>query len=255
MSTCKIEVEEAKQAEEAEDEPSPAESRLARKLASFGMAAHRHYTSRRIQSEEQLLPVPEDSHARMSPRGETPMGKLYPAIDDSVRQFLEAQPVFFVGSAPLDPRGHVNVSPKGLDTFRILGPSTIAYLDLTGSGIETVSHLKENGRIVLMFCNFQGPPRILRLYGRGRVIEQGHPEFVSLATHFPAYQGTRAIVLVELSRIADSCGFGVPLLKLEGQRTQLTAWAQKLGPEALRKYRHEKNEQNIDGMPGLEKQT
>jgi hypothetical protein len=183
------------------------------------------------------------------------VGKVYPMIDDSVRKFIEAQPLFFVGSAPLDPGGHVNVSPKGLDTLRILGPSTIAYLDLTGSGIETVSHLKENGRIVLMFCNFQGPPKILRLYGRGRVIEPGHMEFESLANHFPVYDGARAVILMEISRIADSCGYGVPLLAYEGQRSQLPAWSKKLGPAGLEKYRREKNSRSIDGGPGLEEQA
>jgi hypothetical protein len=181
------------------------------------------------------------------------VGNIYLTIDDAIRKFIEAQPLFFVASAPLDPEGHVNVSPKGLDTLRILGPSTIAYLDLTGSGIETVSHLKENGRIVLMFCNFQGPPKILRLYGRGRVFEMGHPEFQSLANHFPVNEGARAVISIEISRIADSCGFGVPLLEYEGQRNQLSAWSQKLGPAGLEKYRREKNSRSIDGAPGLEK--
>jgi hypothetical protein len=183
------------------------------------------------------------------------VGTVFSMIDDSVRKFIEAQPLFFVGSAPLDPGGHVNVSPKGLDTLRILGPATIAYLDLTGSGIETVSHLKENGRIVLMFCNFQGPPKILRLYGRGRVIELGHLEFQPLANHFPVYDGARAVILIEISRIADSCGYGVPLLTYEGQRSQLPAWSKKLGSVELEKYRREKNSRSIDGDPGLEEQA
>lgn len=181
------------------------------------------------------------------------MGKIYSTIDDSIRKFIEAQPLFFVGSAPLDSNGHVNVSPKGLDSLRILGPSTVAYVDLTGSGIETVSHLKENGRIVLMFCNFQGPPRILRLYGRGRVIEPVSPEFRLLASRLPVHDGTRAVILAEISHIADSCGFGVPLLKYEGQRSQLPAWSQKLGPAGLEEYRREKNSASIDRIPGLEK--
>lgn len=181
------------------------------------------------------------------------MGRIFPTIDDAIRKFIESQPLFFVGSAPLDPNGHVNVSPKGLDTLRILGPSTIAYLDLTGSGIETVSHLKENGRIVLMFCNFQGPPKILRLYGRGRVIDLGHPEFQSLANQFPVNEGARAVISIEISRIADSCGFGVPLLEYQGQRSQLSAWSQKLGPAGLSIYRREKNSHSIDGAPGLQK--
>src|SRR5579862_6649806 len=126
------------------------------------------------------------------------MGKNHSAIDDSIRKFIEAQPVFFVGSAPLDAGGHVNVSPKGLDTLRVLGPATVAYLDLTGSGIETVSHLKENGRIVLMFCAFQGAPKIVRLHGRGTVIEPGHAKFAELAARFPEHEGARSIILVEV---------------------------------------------------------
>jgi hypothetical protein len=183
------------------------------------------------------------------------MGKTYPSIDDSVSQFIQAQPVFFVGSAPLDPNGNVNVSPKGLDTLRILGSLTVAYLDLTGSGIETVAHLKENGRIVLMFCSFQGPPKILRLYGRGRVVEPQQADFPDLVAHFPEYEATRAIVVIEVSRIADSCGYGVPLFRYEGERDQLSAWARKRGLENLKNYRLEKNEKSIDGLPGLKTQV
>lgn len=180
------------------------------------------------------------------------MGKVYSAIDDSIREFIAAQPLFFVGSAPLDANGHVNVSPKGFDTLRILGPQTIAYLDLTGSGIETVSHVQENGRIVLMFCAFQGPPRILRVHGRGRVVQPQDQEFAALAAHFPGYEGTRAIVVVDTLRIADSCGFGVPLLEYRAERTQLTAWAHKLGSEGLKTYRQQKNRSSVDRIPGLD---
>jgi Pyridoxamine 5'-phosphate oxidase len=179
------------------------------------------------------------------------VGKHFSMIDDSVRKFIEAQPVFFVGSAPLDAGGHVNVSPKGLDTLRVLGPNTIAYLDLTGSGIETVSHLKENRRIVLMFCAFQGAPKIVRLHGRGAVIEPGHMEFADLAARFPEHEGTRSIILVEVSRISDSCGYAVPLLQYQGERTQLPAWAHKLGPQGLKTYREQKNQKSIDHIPGL----
>lgn len=179
------------------------------------------------------------------------MGKIYPMIDDSLRQFIQAQPVFFVGSASLDAKGNVNVSPKGLDTFRVLGALTVAYLDLTGSGIETVAHLKENGRIVLMFCSFQGPPKILRLYGRGHVVEPQQAKFTELAANFPKFEATRSIVLIEVSRIADSCGYGVPLLRSEGQRDQLSAWARKRGPEGLKSYRFENNLRSIDGLPGI----
>jgi hypothetical protein len=180
------------------------------------------------------------------------MGKTFPSIDDSLRQFIHAQPVFFVGTAPLDSNGHINVSPKGLDTFRILGPTSIAYLDITGSGVETIAHLRENGRIVLMFCAFQGPPKILRIYGKGHAVEPQEPEFAELAGYFRPHEGTRAIVVVEVSRIADSCGYGVPLLRYEGERNQLSGWARNRGPEGLAKYRSIRNRKSIDGLPGLD---
>ena len=179
------------------------------------------------------------------------MGKVCSVIDDAAKKFIEAQQVFFVASAPLDAGGHVNLSPKGLDSLRILGPTTVAYLDFNGSGVETIAHLKENGRIVLMFCAFQGPPDIYRLYGRGRVVEAHEAEFTSLAAHFPAYESMRSIVVVEISRVQDSCGYGVPLFKYEGERTQLQAWARKRGLDGLKEYRAEKNRQSIDGLPGV----
>jgi hypothetical protein len=179
------------------------------------------------------------------------MGNIYPTLDETVKQFIQAQPVFFVATAPLDARGHINVSPKGLDTFRILGPKTVAYLDLTGSGVETVAHVKENSRITLMFCAFAGPPKILRLYGRARVLEPQDAEYPALLGRFPDFESTRAIIVVELVRIADSCGYGVPLLKHEEDRKQLGAWARNRGPERLKAYRKEKNSHSIDGLPGL----
>jgi len=159
--------------------------------------------------------------------------------------------VFFVASAPLDPNGHVNVSPKGLDTLRILNPTCVAYLDLTGSGIETVAHVKENGRLVLMFCAFQGPPKIMRLHGRGRVVEAVDAEFVELRNHFPPFESARGIVVVEINRVAESCGFGVPLLRYEGERCQHHGWAHNRGPEGLKTCRQEKNRSSIDGLSGL----
>lgn len=179
------------------------------------------------------------------------MGKIRSEIDDAARRFIEAQHVFFVASAPLDAAGHVNLSPKGLDTFRILGPTTVAYVDFNGSGVETIAHLKENGRIVLMFCAFQGPPDIFRLYGHGRVVEAHEAEFAALAAHFSACENARSIIVVELSRIKDSCGYGVPLFKYEGERTQLHAWARHRGAEGLKAYRAEKNRKSIDGLPGV----
>ena len=182
------------------------------------------------------------------------MGEVFGGLEDGLREFISAQHVFFVATAPLSAEGHVNLSPKGLDTFRVLGPRQLAYLDLTGSGVETVSHLKENGRIVLMFCAFQGPPKILRVYGRGRAVEPTEAEFEALAAHFPDLEGKRSVIIVDISRIADSCGFGVPLLKFEAQRDQLTAWASRLGTEKMAAYRSERNSASIDGMRGLEPQ-
>ena len=179
------------------------------------------------------------------------MGKTRSMIDDEARRFIEAQHIFFVASAPLDPGGHVNLSPKGLDTFRILGPTTVAYVDFNGSGVETIAHLKENGRIVLMFCAFQGPPNIFRLYGLGRAVEPHQDEFADFAANFPTYESIRSIVLIELTRVTDSCGYGVPRFKYEGERDQLAAWARKQGPDGLQAYRERKNQVSIDGLPGL----
>jgi hypothetical protein len=172
-------------------------------------------------------------------------------IDDHLQKFILAQPMFFVSTAPLAPDGHLNLSPKGLDSFRILGPKQVAYLDLTGSGVETISHLKENGRIVLMFCAFQGPPKILRLHGHGRVIEPHTSGFGALAEHFPAYQSVRSIIVVDVTRVTDSCGYSVPLMKYEGERKQLFAWAEKKGVAGLEAYRKQKNSRSIDGLQGL----
>jgi len=179
------------------------------------------------------------------------MGKTRSMIDEVARRFIEAQHVFFVASAPLDAGGHVNLSPKGLDTFRILGPTTVAYADFHGSGVETIAHLKENGRIVLMFCAFQGPPNIFRLYGHGRVVEPHEAQFAALANSFPTCENARSIIIVELTRVTDSCGYGVPLFKYEGEREQLFAWARHRGAEGLKAYREEKNRRSIDGLPGV----
>jgi hypothetical protein len=177
------------------------------------------------------------------------MGRTYDEIDDALAQFLRAQHVFFVGTAPAD-GGHVNVSPKGLDTFAVLGPRTVAYLDLTGSGIETIAHVRENGRITLLFCAFEGPPRIVRLYGRGRLVPLESPEFAALAPRFGDYASARAIIEVTLDRIADSCGYGVPRYSYDGERTQLLDWAAHKTPAGVAAYRDERNATSIDGLPG-----
>lgn len=179
------------------------------------------------------------------------MGKIHTEIDGHLAKTIREQHVFFVATAPLASEGNINLSPKGLDSFRILGPTTVAYLDVVGSGVETIAHLKENGRIVLMFCMFDGPPNIVRLHGRGRAVEPHSPEFSSLAAQFPGYESTRAIIVVEVTRISDSCGFGVPLFAYKGERDQHFAWAQKKGPDGLKAYKQEKNRRSIDGLPGL----
>lgn len=178
------------------------------------------------------------------------MGRVLEAITDELAEFIAAQRVFFVATAPID-GGHVNVSPKGLDTFAVLDPNTVAYLDLTGSGVETVAHLRENGRITIMFCAFDGKPNIVRLYGHGEVLPIGEPPADALLPRFGAYPGARSVICVQVDRVSTSCGYGVPLLSYEGERDQLTTWADRRGPDGLVEYREEKNAVSIDGLPGL----
>lgn len=179
------------------------------------------------------------------------MGKLHDAIDEALASFLQRQHLFFVGTAPLRAEGHVNVSPKGRDSFAVLDPHTVAYVDFTGSGIETVAHVRENGRIVLMFCAFEEPPRIVRLHGVGEAVEADDPEFEELRRQLPAHEDVRAIVRVRLTRISDSCGYGVPLYDYRGERQQLSKWAERKGAEGIREYRAKNNARSIDGLPGL----
>jgi hypothetical protein len=176
------------------------------------------------------------------------------ATDTIPRDFadwISTQRLFFVATAPLSGAGLLNCSPKGLDTLRILGPRELAYVDLTGSGVETIAHVRENGRIVLMFCAFSGPPRIVRIWGHGTVIERGHPDFARLQARLPKREGTRAILHIGVQRVAPSCGYGVPLYEFVGERDQLEKWAVKKGPAGLADYRRAKNEHSLDGLPGL----
>ncbi|MSO19572.1 MAG: pyridoxamine 5'-phosphate oxidase family protein [Acidobacteria bacterium] len=179
------------------------------------------------------------------------MGKTHAEMSDDLKQFIEAQKLFFVATAPTGTEGHINVSPKGHDSLRILGPKSLAYLDLYGSGIETVAHLRQNGRITIMLCAFDGPPRIVRLYGKGVSTDQAHSEFPRLRALFPAYPGTRSIIRVELDRIADSCGFAVPLFRFEAHRHQLLTAAEKRGADGVAEYCRQHNAVSIDGLPGL----
>lgn len=192
------------------------------------------------------------------------MGQIYSELDERLRRFISEQPMFFVGTAPsLTPDGaggHVNLSPKGYrDTFAIIDPLTVAYLDLTGSGAETIAHVRQNGRITLMFCSFGRTPKILRIYGTGHVVLPGDPRWPDLASHFPvaAGQGTdrgnqRAIVVVHADRIADSCGYAVPEMELTRERDLLTNWSQRRSAEDLAAYRVKHNSVSIDGLPALD---
>jgi hypothetical protein len=179
------------------------------------------------------------------------MSKIYDGIDEVLARFIGEQHVFFVATSPLDPAGHVNLSPKGLGSLKVIDPRTVAYLDLTGSGIETVAHLRENARVVIMFCAFEGAPKILRLHGRGEVIEPEDSRYPELLKLFPKLPGARSIVVVALERIADSCGYGVPLYRYEGERKQLIDWARRKGTSGLARYCSETNHSSIDGLPGL----
>lgn len=180
------------------------------------------------------------------------MGKLYEEITPDLSAWLRQQHMFFVATSPLAANGLVNCSPKGMDTFRILGPRQVAYLDLTGSGVETIAHLRENGRIVFMFCAFTGPPKIVRLHGTGEVITPESSEWSGLREPFQEYPGERAIVRVSVTRICDSCGFGVPKFELSEERDTLIRSSEAKGHAGLQKYRNEKNARSIDGLPGLE---
>jgi predicted pyridoxine 5'-phosphate oxidase superfamily flavin-nucleotide-binding protein len=179
------------------------------------------------------------------------MAKVFDAIDPSLREWIAAQPMFFVATAPLAADGHVNLSPKGQPGLAVLGDRQVAYLDLVGSGAETIAHVGENGRIVVMLCAFEGRPRIVRLHGTGRAIEPADPDFASLAAHFPKQAGTRAVIVVDVARVADSCGYGVPLMAYQSERTQLDAWVDRKGEEGLRTYQQQNNRVSLDGLPAL----
>jgi hypothetical protein len=181
------------------------------------------------------------------------MGKLYDGIDDALAAFIAKQHVFFVATAPLAADGLVNVSPKGGDSLRVLGPREVAYRDLTGSGVETIAHVRENGRIVVMFCAFEGAPKILRLHGHGEVIEPGHADYDGLLRLFPDHPGTRAVIRIAVRRVADACGYAVPLLEYKGDRDQLDRWTEKKGADGIVAYWREKNVSSLDGLPGIER--
>jgi hypothetical protein len=190
------------------------------------------------------------------------VGKVYDGIDERIRDWVAQQPLFFTGTAPLAADGHVNVSPKGpIGSLRIIDDHTIAYLDVIGSGAETIAHLRENGRIVVMLCAFEGPPRIVRFHGRGEVVTADDRRFAELLERCefedPSIpEARRSIVLVHVNRVADSCGYGVPLMSYEGARPHQERSAAKRarvgGPEAFEDYMREKNARSLDGLPAVD---
>ncbi|HEY4245628.1 MAG TPA: pyridoxamine 5'-phosphate oxidase family protein [Lacunisphaera sp.] len=178
------------------------------------------------------------------------MGKIYETIDDDLAEWIRRQKMFFVATAPLSAAAHINCSPKGGDTFRVIGPREVAYLDLTGSGIETVAHVQENGRIVIMLCAFDGAPKIVRLHGKANVVYPGDSEFDRLRPLFLPHEGARAIVKVKVARVSDSCGYAVPRFDFVGPRDVLDKWTERKSADELSAYRQAKNSNSVDGLPG-----
>jgi predicted pyridoxine 5'-phosphate oxidase superfamily flavin-nucleotide-binding protein len=177
------------------------------------------------------------------------MGKVHDFIDDRLRSFIEAQQVFFVGTAPSGSEGHVNVSPKGVaDTFRVVDEHTVAYLDLTASGAETIAHLRDNGRIVVMFCSFDRSPNVVRLHGSGRVVGLYDAEYAEWADGFPDNPAARAVIVVDVTRVSSSCGYALPLLEPVSERDILTPNMERRGADGIVEYRRAKNRVSIDGL-------
>ncbi|WP_229053910.1 pyridoxamine 5'-phosphate oxidase family protein [Aeromicrobium sp. Leaf350] len=179
------------------------------------------------------------------------MGQLFDSIDAKLRTWIEAQPMWFVATAPLAADGHVNMSPRGHDAFVVLGERRVGWVDYTGSGVETIAHVRENARVCLMFSSFGQRPRIVRLHGHGFVHLPGEPEFEEVVALKPEHPSTRAVITVDVTRISDSCGWGVPVMEMAGERDLIRQHAEKKGPDGLEEYRARKNALSIDGLPGL----
>lgn len=177
------------------------------------------------------------------------MGKFHDSIQEHHADFILKQKMFFVASAPLGSDGHVNLSPKGLDSFRILSPTQVAYMDIVGSGNETSAHMLENGRITFMFCAFEDAPNILRLYGKGYTVLPGDEQWTELSAHFSLQPATRQIIVADIHKVQTSCGFGVPLYEYTGERDHAQKWAEKKGAAGLEAYKQEKNLVSLDGLP------
>jgi len=179
------------------------------------------------------------------------VGKVFEGIDDTLRAWIVKQPMFFVATAPLAADGRVNLSPRGHDTFSVLDEHRVAWVDYTGSGVETIAHLRENGRICVMFCSFDSRPRVVRLHGQGTVHLPGEPAYDEVVARHPDHPSTRAVIVVDVQRVSDSCGYGVPVMELVGERDLLLLHAQRKGPEGLVAYRAANNAASIDGLAGL----
>jgi hypothetical protein len=177
------------------------------------------------------------------------MGKFHNSVQPNHQEFIERQKMFFVATAPLSRDGHINLSPKGMDSFRVLSPTCVAYMDIVGSGNETSAHALENGRITFMFCAFDGPPNILRLYGKGRTVLPGSQEWPELSVLFELQLATRQIIVADIHKVQTSCGFSVPLYEYTGERDHAEKWATSKGADGLEKYKQEKNLYSIDGLP------
>ncbi|MAK60168.1 MAG: pyridoxamine 5'-phosphate oxidase [Ponticaulis sp.] len=183
------------------------------------------------------------------------MAKVYDQLGEKQKDFIARQKVFFVATAPLSADGHVNLSPKGYDSFVVLDDNTVAWLDLGGSGIETLAHVKENGRMTIMFCAFEGPANILRLYGKGEAVQFDDPRFPELLKMFPDFDKARSILTLKIDRVQDSCGWGVPFMDFKDHRDQLKrnwdhSYEKHGDTETQANYR--KNVASIDGLPGIE---
>ncbi len=185
----------------------------------------------------------------------TAMSKRHDTITPDISTWIGEQKVFFVATAPSALDGHVNVSPKGGDSFRVLGPLEVVYQDFTGSGAETAAHARENGRIVVMFCAFQGPPKIVRIHGHASLVTAEDPHYADFVNLFPANPGTRAFIHIRVDRVSDSCGYSVPLYQFKSQRETLDRWAVAKTREGLKAYRAAKNRHSIDGLPALPSET
>ena len=177
------------------------------------------------------------------------MGAFHGSIADHHKKFIESQHLFFVSTAPLNSEGHINLSPKGLDSFRVLSARKVAYMDIVGSGNETSAHILENGRITFMFCAFGGRPNILRLYGKGYTVLPDDSEWPELSSHFTLLPSTRQIIVADIFKVQTSCGFGVPFYRFTGERDHAHKWADKKGAVGLEEYKQEKNLVSLDGLP------